>query len=128
MNRSWIRLVFVVAGLYDVVLGVVFALATGAVFRFFEVATPEYLGYIQYPALLVALFGILFFHIARAPARHRALIWYGIGMKTIYIVLTFWHYLASGLPAMWLPWAWIDLIFLGLFLAAWMQLRAVTTV
>ena len=36
-----------------------------------------------------------------------------------YCVMAFWYELTRGIPFMWIPWAWTDLIFFILFLFAW---------
>ncbi len=51
--------------------------------------------------------------------KNRELILYGMGLKAAYSALAFWHQLTGGIPFMWIPWAWADLIFLVLFIAAW---------
>ena len=70
------------------------------------------------PAAALIVFAFLFLRIARDPAANRGLIDYGIGLKAAYSGLVFWYQLMGGVPAMWVPWAWLDLAFLILFVLA----------
>ena len=126
MQAKWIKPFFIVAGLYDGILGIAFLFFSGAIFQSFDVTPPNHVAYIQFPALLLIIFAAMFFRIASDPVRNRDLIPYGIALKTAYSGSVFWHQLAGGVPFMWLPWAWADLVFLVLFVVAWKQLGAVT--
>jgi hypothetical protein len=118
MSPRWIAPLFVLAGIYDGLLGLAFLLFPGAIFQGSGVPLPH-LGYVQFGALILLVFAVMFFHIARDPARNRALIPYGVGLKAAYSGTVFGHQLTGGIPAMWVPWAWADLGFLVLFLVAW---------
>ncbi len=122
MNLTWIKLLFVVSGIYDGLLGASFLLFGTAVFRFAGVTPPNHIGYIQFPALLLILFAIMFLQIARDPERRREWIPLGMGLKFAYFGVVFWHQLHAGVPALWIPFAWADLAFFFLFLAAWRRL------
>jgi len=122
MNTKWIRPFFLVAGLYDGLLGLVFFFAHDAIFAYFEVTPANHPAYVEFPALLLVVFGAMFLHIAADPPRLRALIPYGIALKTAYAGLAFWYQFTLGIPSMWLPWAWLDLGFLAGFVVAWVVL------
>lgn len=119
--NAWRKWLFYVAAVYDGLLGVVFLFFWPLVFRLFEVTPPNHGGYVQFPALLLIIFASLFLRIARNPEAHRDLIVYGIGLKAAYSGLVFWYQISADVPAMWIPWAWIDLVFLVLFLVARQQ-------
>ena len=118
MTIAWRKWLFVVAALYDGILGLTFFLFWSWPYRLFEVTPPNHPGYVQFPALLLVVFAAMFYRISRDPVAHRDLIAYGIGLKVAYISLVFGYQLTTGVPAMWIPWAWIDLVFLVLFAAA----------
>ena len=120
----FIRTLFIVAALYDGILGVVFLLAGPAVFRWFAVTPPNHWGYIQFPAALLLIFAIMFAMIAAAPVANRNLIPYGMLVKLSYSGLTFYHWAMAGVPTMWKPFAVIDVIFLALFAWSYLRLRA----
>ncbi len=121
MIGKWIKPLFVVAGLYDGILGLAFLFFAMPLFDWFGVTRPNHVGYVQFPALLLMIFGAMFFRIAANPVKNRDLILYGVALKVSYSGLVFWHELTAGIPSMWLPWAWLDLGFLVLFLLAWRQ-------
>lgn len=120
---AWTKPLFVLAALYDGLLGLAFLFAPMAIFAFYGVEPPNHPAYVQFPALLLLIFAAMFWVIARHPAKNHGLIPYGIALKASYAGLAFWHEISSGIPSMWLPWAWADLVFLLLFLASWFNLR-----
>jgi hypothetical protein len=124
MQASWIKPFFIVAALYDAVLGLAFLFFAGSIFQAFAVTPPNHPAYVQFPALLLIIFGAMFFAIARDPVKNRDLIWYGIGLKIAYCGSVFFHQVTGGVPFMWQPWAWADLVFLALFFVAWRSLGA----
>ena len=123
MSIKWIKLLFVVSGIYDALLGAVFLLFGFEVFRHAGVTPPNHIGYIQFPALILILFGIMFFRIAGDPGGRGEWIPFGMGLKFAYFGVVFWHELRGGVPMLWMPWAWADLAFFLLFFAAWRELR-----
>jgi hypothetical protein len=79
------------------------------------------MAYVQFPALLLLIFAAMFFRIASDPVRHRDLIPYGIALKVSYCSVAFWYYFTSVISNMWMPWAYADLVFLVLFIIAWIK-------
>ncbi len=118
MKSYWLRPLFVIAGIYDLVLGIAFVFFPGSVFGLFDVAEPDYLGYVQFPGLLLFVFAAMFFRIARDPGLYRFMIWYGVGLKASYSAVAFSYYFGAELPWMWMPVAVIDVVFLVLFFVA----------
>jgi hypothetical protein len=122
-SRSAISALYIVAGIYDGLLGAAFLIAWGALFRYFEVTPPNHPGYVQFPALLLIVFALMFFAVAVDPVRNRNLIPYGVLLKVAYFGTVFWYWFTQGIPNMWKPFAWIDLVFAILFVWSWLQLR-----
>jgi len=118
MDSDWRKPLFYVGALYDGFLGAAFVAFWPWIFRHFNIAPPNHPGYVQFPGLLLIIFGFLFLHIARDPEANRDLIVYGIGLKVAYSGLVFWYQFTSGVPMMWIWCAWIDVVFLVLFVAA----------
>lgn len=118
-TNRWIAPLFVVAAIYDGALGIAFLFFGPSLFAAWDVTPPNHYGYIQFPALILVLFGIMFARIAADPPRRRELIGYGCGLKAAYAGTVFVHALRTGIPGMWIPWAWADLAFLVLFALAW---------
>ena len=119
--KGWIKALFVIAGIYDGLLGVGFLFGGLSIFAAAHVTPPNHIGYIQFPALLLIIFGIMFFRVAADPIKNREVMLYGVALKASYCGVTFWHNLHGGIPTMWMPFAWADLAFLILFLIAWRQ-------
>ena len=113
-----IRLLFFVGGLYDGLLGAAFLFMGGAVFKQFGVTPPNHSGYVQFPAALLLVFGIMFFAIALNPLKNRNLIPYGILLKVAYCGVIGFHWFTDSIPYMWKPFFVCDLVFLALFVWA----------
>jgi hypothetical protein len=122
VSVTWIRILFILSGIYDAVLGGVFLVAPSAVFRVTGVVPPNHLGYVQFSALLLVLFGVIFFLIAADPVRRREQILYGVSLKVSYVGVVLWYQLHGGIPRLWIPWAWADAGMILLFLWAWAAL------
>ena len=116
---GWISPLFVVAALYDGVLGILFILAPGLAFRLYDVPPPNHMGYVQFPACLLLIFGLMFLQIARDAVKYRHLIAYGILLKLSYCAVTLAYWVTSGLPGMWKPFTIIDFVMGALFVCAY---------
>ena len=126
MNRPWIKVLFVIAGIYDVALGVAFLFSGLSIFRIAGVTPPSHIGYVQFPALLLIIFGWMFFRVADNPVRNRDVMLYGVALKASYSGVVLGHAVHGRMPMLFLPWAWADLVFLVLFLLAWKQTEKAT--
>ncbi len=121
-NQTTLRIFFLIAALYDGILGLLFLFAAHWVFGTFGVTEPNHMGYVQFPACLLVTFALLFLAIANRPKENRNLIPYGMLLKVSYCSVTFWYWFTTGIPNMWKPFAIADLAFLVLFAAAYVQL------
>ncbi|MFC1806865.1 hypothetical protein ACFL0T_00655 [Candidatus Omnitrophota bacterium] len=115
---KWIKPFFVIAGLYDGILGLLFVLIPYQLFKAANVPPPNHVGYVQFPALLLIIFAIMFFNIARNPLANRSLILYGILLKISYSGVVLFHWMSVSIPTIWVVFAFLDLIFLVLFVIA----------
>ena len=115
--------IFLVAALYDGLLGLAFLVAPGAVFSHYGVTPPNHFGYVQFPAALLIVFAVMFLAIAKDPARNRNLIPYGILLKVAYSGVSLYHWISTGIPDMWKPFTIADLAFIALFGWACLSLR-----
>lgn len=123
MSIKWVKILFVIAGLYDLILGIAFIGFASAVFAYYGVEPPNHMAYVKFPALLLLVFAAMYFRIACNPILNRELILFGCGLKVSYVVIAFWYELTIGIPSMWMPWAWADLAFLVLFVIAWVSMN-----
>lgn len=114
-----IPLLFAIAAIYDGILGLLFLVAPGPLFAQLEIEPPNHFGYVQFPALLLLMFGVMFAQIAKNPRRCRDLIPYGIWLKVSYCSLTFWYWMQTDIPWIWKPFAIIDATMLALFALAY---------
>jgi len=121
-RASSVRPLFIIAGLYDGVLGLAFLFFAPAVFDRFNVTPPNHFGYVHFPALLLLVFALMFFAIAADPWRNRNLIPYGILLKASYCATVGWHWLDAGVPWMWKPFFILDLLFLIAFIWAYRKI------
>jgi hypothetical protein len=121
MSKLWIKVLFTIGGIYDALLGAAFLFCGAAIYHVTGVTPPNHFGYIQFPALLLIIFGVMFLRVAADPVKNRDLMLYGVALKASYSGVAFWHQLHGGIPTLFIPWAWADLVFLVLFLLAWKQ-------
>lgn len=119
---KWIPPLFWLAALYDGLLGLAFLAAPGQLFDLCQVTPPNHLGYVQFPAALLLIFGLMFVAIASDPLGKRHLIVYGILLKIAYCGVAGYHWAAAGIPGMWKPFVVIDLVMGLLFLGAYQSL------
>jgi hypothetical protein len=122
--KELIRWLFVIAAVYDGVLGAVFLVAPTWPFYITGVTEPNHLAYVQFPGTLLIIFAMMFFSIARDPIQFRQLIPYGILLKVAYCGLAFGYWFSQGIPGMWKIFAVIDLVMGVLFLWAYWTLPA----
>lgn len=119
MSKQNLKLLFVVAGLYDIILGGVFLFFHDAIFETLGMALVGHPTYAQFPSLLVFIFGVMFLHISTNPVLLRPMIPYGMAMKAAFTGVAIWSLLTVGLPTLWIPAFVADLAFLILFFMAW---------
>ena len=115
-------LMFYLAAVYDGVLGLAFLFAASSVFAWYNVTPPNHFGYVQFPAALLIVFGLMFVAVARKPQINRNLIPYGLLLKIAYCGVVFYYWFTAGIPGMWKPFAIADLAFIVLFVWAYRAL------
>ena len=123
MKKRGMVILFTIAALYDGVLGIAFLSSADALFQWFQVTPPNHFGYVHFPAALLLVFALMYLAIAKNPQGNRNLIPYGMLLKVSYCSVTCFHWFTIGLPAMWKPFIFFDLVFLGLFAWAYVSLR-----
>ena len=121
MTFTAVRIVFAVAGIYDLLIGLAFLFAGPQIFAKAEVPPPNHWGYLQFCAILLIIFGIMFFAVAQHPVLNRNLMLYGILLKLSYVGLVCFYWATSGCPTLFKPFAVIDAVMLVLFVLAYMK-------
>ena len=124
MTISTVRLLFVIAGLYDFIIGLTFLLFGSQLFDSAGVPQPNHWAYIQFGALMLMIFGTMFLAIAANPQANRNLIPYGILLKISYTVLCGYYWITTDCPTLFKPFAVIDAVMLVLFYVAYQKLPA----
>ena len=104
-TKRAISALFLVAATYDGILGIAFLLLPGSLFEWFNVTPPNHPGYIEFPAMLLVVFAMMFGAIARNPLANRNLIPFGMLLKVSYCTVVIGYWLRGGIPNMWKPWA-----------------------
>jgi len=122
MSEKQVKTLFIIAALYDGILGMAFIMFGAEIFIFYAVEPPNHMAYVQFPALLLLVFAAMFYRISTNPVKYRELILYGCGLKISYCALAFGYQITTEIPFMWIPWAWMDVVFLVLFIIAWKSL------
>ena len=112
-----IRVLFVVAALYDGLLGIAFLFRAEALFEWVQVTPPNHFGYVHFPAALLIVFALMYLAVAVNPQGNRSLIPYGMLLKVSYCGVVGYHWFSAGIPSIWKPFVFYDLVFLVLF--AW---------
>ncbi len=124
-----IAALFYFSSAYDFVLGAVFLAFSPWFFRVFGVEAPNHWGYVHFPALLLILFGIMFYQIAEDPKSNRNLIPYGIMLKGSYCAIVgAYTFLAGNMPEMWKPFGVADFLMLLGFLWSYQKLAPGTQI
>lgn len=118
---TW-RTFFLIAALYDIILGIVFFFAYGPLFEMLGIAVPNNTSYIHLTAGFVFVQGVGYWLVYRDPAANLGIVRLGIVYKAVFAGLAF-YYLAIGqlLHPVFLVFAVADLAFLVGF---WLFLRA----
>jgi hypothetical protein len=122
MSPLWIRLLFGIAGAYDFLLSLAFLGYGPSLFEAAGVPPPNHWGYLQFAALLVMTFGLMFFAVAASPRANRNLIPYGILLKLSYTAVVAYYWAVSDVPTLFKPFAVIDAVMLVLFAVAYGEL------
>lgn len=124
-SPALIRVLFVVAAVYDGVIGAAFLTRGARLFELSGVVPPNHPGYVQFPAALLLVFALMFARVAINPAANRQLIPYGMLLKISYCGVVCFHWFTAGLPWIWKPFCIADVAFLVLFAWAYVVLGGV---
>jgi len=119
MKQDYYRGLFLIAGLYDFILGISFLFFYKEIFFLTGMNLPENPAYLTFCAILIALFGILLFMIYSDLNNSRRMIIYSILIKFGYVSTVLYYYFLVGkdyVDAPFLIFAGFDLVFAILFL------------
>jgi len=120
-NNKFTSYVFGIASIYDAMLGIFFFLIPRQVYDWTGAILPNHIAYVQFPALLLIVFAIMFFNVARNPQHNSNLFIYSILMKLSFSIVVIAHWIDGTITDMWKPLASIDLVFAVLFYFAYRE-------
>ncbi len=123
MNHRWIKALLAVCGVYDGVIGLCFLLVPAILYRAAGITLPNHMGYLRFPALLLLIFAVMFFRATADPVEHRDVLVYGMALKVSYFSLVFYYEWRAGVPTLWIPFAYADVVFFLLLVMAWNTVR-----
>jgi hypothetical protein len=112
MSGTW-RAFFLVAALYDLVLGAAFFVLYGPLFQVLGIALPNNISYIHLTAAFVFVQGLGYWFVYQDPVANRGIVKIGVPYKFAFSALGF-YYLAIGelLHPVFLVFSVLDLLFL----------------
>jgi len=111
-SAGW-RAFFLVAALYDIVLGLVFVVAGERILSAIGMALPPHVAYIQLAAVFIFVQGLSYWLAYRDPLGNLGIVRVGVAYKAAYAGLAAWYLVIGRLPSVFfVPWAIIDLGFL----------------
>ncbi|HVQ22414.1 MAG TPA: hypothetical protein VMT36_04015 [Candidatus Saccharimonadia bacterium] len=109
---SW-RAFFLVAALYDLLLGAAFVFAGEQLLSAIGMELPPHVAYIQLAAIFIFVQGLSYALVYRDPPGNLGIVRVGVAYKAAYAGLALWYLLIGLLPSVFfLPWAAIDVAFL----------------
>ncbi|PPD57515.1 hypothetical protein [Dehalogenimonas etheniformans] len=129
-NEDRFRLLFLIAALYDFILGAVFFVFWQPIFdNILQIARPNYLAFYQAAAAFIFNMGIGFYFVYRNMYRNMDIIRLGIIFKIFYSAVAFYWVIFQGMPGIFALFGLMDLIFIVFFLLFLTQYkRGVTSV
>jgi hypothetical protein len=120
-SSGW-RTFFLVAALYDLVLGAVFVVVGESILTAIGMALPPHVAYVQLAAVFIFVQGLSYWLVFRDPFANLGLVRAGVAYKAAYAGLVLYYLVTGTLPSVFfIPWAVVDLLFLigfAMFLSA----------
>ena len=112
---NFFRIFFLIAAIYDLVLGVLFLFLYKQIFNYFNIAIPDYPMHLQMAAAFVIAMGVGYYFVYLNLYRNVDLVKLGVAYKFVYAGLTSYFYLIYSANVLFLWFALIDIVFLVLF-------------
>ncbi len=107
------RTFFLVAALYDLVLGAVFVVVGEPILTAIGMALPPHIAYVQLVAVFIFVQGLSYWLAYRDPFANLGLVRVGVAYKAAYSGLALYYLVIGQLPSVFfIPWAVVDLLFL----------------
>ncbi len=111
-SSGW-RTFFLMAALYDLILGAAFLVAPEPILTAIGMTLPPHIAYIQLGAVFVVVQGLGYWLVFRDPLANLGIVRMGVAYKAAYSGLTLYYLVIGQLPSVFfIPWAAFDLLFL----------------
>jgi len=112
MSSGW-RTFFLVAALYDLLLGAVFLVIGERILTSVGMVLPPHIAYIQLAAVFIFVQGLGYWLVFRDPFANLGIVRMGVAYKAAYSGLALYYLVSGQLPSVFfIPWAVTDLLFL----------------
>ncbi len=116
-NERSYRILFLIAALYDFILGFIFFAFLRFFFEdIFKLPFPLYPAFFQAAAAFVFVMGIGFYFVYRDMYRNIDIVKVGICFKIVYTGLAFYHVFFKGMPWIFSIFGFLDLVFVVFFI------------
>jgi hypothetical protein len=119
MNKSYYKLLYLTASLYDTILGFMFLFFYKYIYQLFNMNIPSNPAYLSFCAAFIGVYGLLLFMIYRDIDNSRKAVIFSIFVKFAFfsVVMYYWLFVGSNyVDAPFRIFAFIDLIFGILFI------------
>ena len=123
-NERLYRVLFLIAALYDFILGFIFFAFLGFFFEeIFHITYPLYPAFFQAAAAFVFVMGVGFYFVYRNMYRNIDIVRVGICFKLVYTGLAFYHVFFKGMPWIFSVFGFLDIIFIVFFVFFLLAIR-----
>ncbi len=116
-NEKSYKTLFLIAALYDFILGLVFFIFLPFFFEnIFKMPVPNYPAFYQAAAAFVFVMGVGFYYVYLNMYRNIDIVKLGIVFKLVYTVLAFYYVFVKNMPWIFSLFGVLDLIFIVFFI------------
>ena len=116
-NEKSYRNLFLIAALYDFILGSVFFVLLPFFFEnIFKIIAPNYPAFFQAAAAFVFVMGVGFYFVYRNLYRNIDIVKLGIVFKLVYTALAFYYVFIGNMPWVFSLFGFLDIIFIVFFI------------
>ena len=116
-NERFYRVVFLVAALWDLILGFVFFVFLRTIFSTLGTQVPENTSYAHLSAAFVFVQGLGYYYVYRNLRRNADIVRVGLVYKIVYTGVAFYYWAIGESPHLvFTAFGFVDLIFIALFL------------
>ncbi|MBN1539293.1 MAG: hypothetical protein JW939_04045 [Candidatus Thermoplasmatota archaeon] len=119
MKRGYYRGLYLVAALYDLILGLCFLFFWKPLMEMFDIPIPSNPAYLSASAMFIFLFGVLLFLIFLKPKGSFRMVIYSVCMKIGYAAVVLYYLVTRGADFVewpFLVFAAVDMVFAVLFI------------